>query len=161
MPAPAQAGTPERDAVAQQILDLLPLLRRHFERALPGELRDELSGVTVHQVEALCHLIGSGGMTMQRLAEAQRVGLSSATALADRLLRQGLVLRTSDPGDRRVVRLVPTEAATELVHRFTCAKRRMALQALATLDDDEARTVLRLLGKMLGGLRDSEENARG
>jgi DNA-binding MarR family transcriptional regulator len=160
MPVPA-AGSSERDAVAQQILDLLPRLRRHFERALPGELREELSGVTVHQVEALSHLIGSGGMTMQRLAESQCVGLSSATALADRLLRQGLVQRTSDPSDRRVVRLVPTEAATELVQRFTCAKRRMALQALATLDDAEARTVLQLLSKMLEGLQDSEENARG
>jgi DNA-binding MarR family transcriptional regulator len=150
-----------RDAVAEQILALFPRMRRRFERELPGELRDELTTVTAHQVDALCHLTRSGAMTMNELAEAQGIGLSSATALADRLLRQGLAQRTSDPADRRVVRLVPTEDAGELVHRFTDAKRRIALRLLGALDDDEAATLLRLLTKMLDAPRDGEEDARG
>jgi DNA-binding MarR family transcriptional regulator len=155
---PARA---HRDAVAQQILEVVPQLRRRFERGVPGELREELAGVTVHQMEALCHLMGSGGLTMHELAQAQSIGLSSATALADRLLRQGLAQRTSDPGDRRVVRLVPTEAATRLVQRFSEAKRRVALQALAALDDAEAATLLGLLTKMVEAPDDGEEQTRG
>jgi len=152
-----------RDAVAQQILELLPRFRRRFELAVPGELREELASVTVHQMEALCHLIGSHGMTMNELAQAQSIGLSSATALADRLLRQGLAQRTSDPTDRRVVRLVPTDTATELVQRFTGAKRRIAMQTLAALDDAEAATLLTLLTKMLDAPRDGGcgETGRG
>jgi DNA-binding MarR family transcriptional regulator len=157
---PARA---RRDAVAQQILELLPRFRRRFELAVPGELREELASVTVHQMEALCHLIGSRGMTMNELAQAQSIGLSSATALADRLLRQGLAQRTSDPSDRRVVRLVPTDTATALVQRFTGAKRRIAMQTLAALDDGEAATLLALLTKMLDAPRDGDcaENGRG
>ena len=93
-------------------------MRRRFERELPREVRDEMATVTVHQLESLHHLISSGGLTMNELAAKQCIGLSSATALADRLLRQGLAQRTSDPADRRIVRLVPTHAATELAQRF-------------------------------------------
>jgi DNA-binding MarR family transcriptional regulator len=139
---------PHRDALAEQILEVVPRLRRRFEQGLSPELRDELVTVTVHQLEALRHLGHSGGMTMAELAQAQGIGLSSATALADRLLRQGLAQRTSDPADRRVVRLVPTEAAMQLGERFAAAKRRIALRALAALDDAEAADLLRLLRKL-------------
>lgn len=160
VPAPTRA---RRDAVAQQILELLPRLRRQFELAVPDALRDERAAVTVHQMEALCHLIGSRGMTMNELAQAQSIGLSSATSLADRLLRQGLAQRTSDPGDRRVVRLVPTDTAIEMVRRFSSAKRRIAMRTLAALDDDEAATLLALLAKMLHPPRAgaSAKDARG
>jgi DNA-binding MarR family transcriptional regulator len=139
-----------RDATAQQILEVLPALRHRLERELPGELRDELAGATVHQVEALCKLVSSGGITMNELAAAQSIGLSSATALADRLLRQGLAQRTSDPSDRRVVRLVPTDSALQLVERFAAAKCRVAMDALSALDDEGAATLLALLNAIAG-----------
>ena len=161
MPARRPSARVHRDAVAHQILDLFPQMRRRFERGLPRELQDEMASVTVHQVEALAHLISSGGLTMNELAQKQAIGLSSATALADRLLRQGLAQRTSDPGDRRVVRLVPTEAATELVHRFVECKRRTALRTLEALDDDELVTLHRLLSKMAAAPDDGREDARG
>jgi DNA-binding MarR family transcriptional regulator len=148
LPLPERASEASRDAVAEEILAIVPRLRRRFEREFPRELREELSSVTVHQIEALHHLMACGGMTMNELAQAQHIALSSATALADRLLRQGLAQRTSDPGDRRVVRLLPTDAASELVQRFSQAKRRTALRALAALDDGEAATLLALLAKI-------------
>ena len=140
----------QREAIAAQLLDLVPRLRRRLQDSLPADIRDDLAGVTPHQLEALCHLLSSGGMTMQELAQAQRIGLSSATALADRLLRQGLAQRTSDPRDRRVVRLLPTEHAATLAREFTAAKRRTALEALACLDDGEATTLVHLLEKIPG-----------
>lgn len=151
----------KRDAVAHQIVDLFPRMRRRFEREIPRELRDEMSSVTVNQVEALCTLIETGGLTMRDLADKQSIGLSSATALADRLLRQGLAQRTSDPDDRRVVRLVPTEAATDLVQRFTQHKRRSALRALSVLDETELADLHRLLSKIAAEPWDGEVDTRG
>jgi DNA-binding MarR family transcriptional regulator len=148
LPLPERAPAASRDAVAEELLAIVPRLRRRFEREFPRELREELSSVTVHQIEALHHLMAGGGMTMNELAQAQHIALSSATALADRLLRQGLAQRTSDPGDRRVVRLMPTDAAVELVQRYGLAKRRTAMRALAALDDGEAVTLLALLAKL-------------
>ena len=150
-PASPRPRAPGREQLAEEILDVLPRLRRRFEQAFPPELRDELSTVTVHQLEALRQLCcRDGGMTMAELAQSQNIGLSSATALADRLLRQGLAQRTSDAHDRRVVRLLPTDAARQLVERFAAAKRRTALDALCALDDGEAATLLELLGKIAG-----------
>jgi DNA-binding MarR family transcriptional regulator len=146
--SPRPHAPSRRELLAEQILDLLPHLRRRFEQSCPAELREELATVTVHQLEALRQLCRDGGMTMAELASAQGIGLSSATALADRLLRQGLAQRTSDPADRRVVRLVPTDAAVQLVERFAAAKRRTALHALGSLDDGEAATLLALLSKI-------------
>jgi len=137
-----------REDLADQVLAVIPRLRNRFQQILPEDLREELASVTVHQMEALSHLMDSGGLTMNELAQAQRIGLSSATALADRLLRQGLAQRTSDPNDRRVVRLVPTDAAVEMVRRFTSAKRSSAVHGLDALDDDEVLTLLRLLTKI-------------
>jgi DNA-binding MarR family transcriptional regulator len=137
-----------RADVAAQIFELAPRLRRRFEQSLPAELRDELSTVTLHQLEAVGQLVRSGGMTMAELAQVQSIGLSSATALADRLLRQGLAQRTSDPSDRRVVRVVPTDAARQLVERFAAAKRRAAVRALSALNDDEASLLSTLLAKI-------------
>lgn len=134
--------------MAAQIFELAPRLRRRFEQSLPAELREELTTVTVHQLEALGQLVRCGGMTMAELAQAQAIGLSSATALADRLLRQGLAQRTSDPSDRRVVRVVPTDTATRLVERFADAKRRAAIRALSALNDDEASQLYELLEKI-------------
>ena len=158
MPAARESVRVHRDAVAHQILDLFPQMRRRFERELPRELREEMASVTVHQLEALCHLIATRGLTMNELAQKQGIGLSSATALADRLLRQGLAQRTSDPSDRRVVRLVPTDAASALVERFTQGKRRVALRALGSLDDDELDALHRLLGKMAAALDDGDDD---
>lgn len=148
MSARRSTGHVDRDVVARQILDLFPRMRRRFERDVPRELRDEMASVTMHQLEALVHLIETGGLTMAQLAENQGIGLSSATALADRLLRQGLVQRTSDPSDRRVVRLVPTDTARELVCRYVEVKRSSALRALAILDDDELTAMHALLSKI-------------
>jgi DNA-binding MarR family transcriptional regulator len=147
-PTPLRKRAAAREALADQILAVLPRLRSHFQQILPVELREELATVTVHQMEALSHLMESGGLTMNELAQGQRIGLSSATALADRLLRQGLAQRTSDPNDRRVVRLVPTDAAVDMVRRFSTAKRATAVHGLDALDDDEAATLLRLLTKI-------------
>jgi DNA-binding MarR family transcriptional regulator len=148
LPLPERTPKASRDAVAAEILALLAQMRRRFEQGFPAELREELSSVTPHQIEALHHLMAGGGMTMNELAQAQHIALSSATALADRLLRQGLAQRTSDPADRRIVRLLPTDAAVELVQRASAAKRRIALRALSALDDEEAATLLALLAKI-------------
>jgi DNA-binding MarR family transcriptional regulator len=161
MSSPQPSPIPSREALAAQVFELAPRLRRRFEQALPPELRDELSTVTAHQLEALGQLCRSGGMTMAELAQVQSIGLSSATALADRLLRQGLARRTSDPADRRVVRLQPTEPAAELVHRFTEAKRESARRLLAGLADEEAATLLALLAKLADPAPDSAGHTRG
>lgn len=140
-----------RAALADELLALMPNLRRRFEGLIPDELRAEMREITTHQLEAAGHLCKTGPMTMHDLAHQQSCAMSTASAMADRLVRAGLAERVADPEDRRVVRLQATERTRELFQRFHAAKRQAAMEATAALSVEEAQTLLALLRKVAGG----------
>jgi DNA-binding MarR family transcriptional regulator len=147
----ATAPLARRATLADSILAVFPQLKRRFTESLPAEVRESLSAVTWHQVEALHQLresAGGAGATMTELARLQHCALSSATALVDRLLSQGLAERRPDPGDRRVIRIAPTALGEDLLARFQSARKRMALNAFAPLSDAELEILARLLRKI-------------
>lgn len=141
-----------REQVADDViaaLDRLHDLNRRAAADLPEALRADLECVTLHQLQALASIVVHGGLAMSQLARAQNVAVSSCTALADRLLRQGLVERSSDPHDRRVVRLVPTARGRAVVEHLLALRRRGLLAVLAALDEEELATLKRLMGKIV------------
>lgn len=139
-----------RQQLAEQFFtEMGAMKRRLFEEMGPTELGDGIAGVTIHQLEAvLCLMSSEAGITMNDLARAQGVGLSSCTALADRLLRHGLAERNSDPEDRRVVRLTATARARAIVDQFRQRRRTRLLELFAPLDDSEIETLIRLMHTM-------------
>ena len=150
LPAPAAA----RAALTGELMSLLPEIKRRFQATLPATLRDQLGGATPHQLEAL-HLLtltagpeGMRGATMNELARGQQCALSTATALVDRLMRQGLAERVSDPNDRRVVRIAPTTLGEDVCEQFATARQSMLLHLVDVLDDKELETLVGLLRKV-------------
>lgn len=69
------------------------------------------TGLSLAQYRLLAQL-SRGGERSARLADALRVRKPTVTALADGLIRAGLVVRTTERGDRRVVRLELTGAGS-------------------------------------------------
>ena len=153
--------TASRAQLAEELLGLFPLIRRRIESNLPEAVRTKLADATPHQMEAVgCLLHGqSQGLTMHELAEKQGCALSTATALADRLLRAGLVERVDDPDDRRIVRLVPTAKAKELKQYFLEAKRQSVLQVLNGLSVEELQNLIALLRKVATASETDKEAA--
>ena len=84
--------------------ELKPALDRKMRVRLPDDLRADLQSVTIHQLEALS-LLDRGGLRMSELARELDISEPASTALADRLVRGGLVERHADADDRRIVRL--------------------------------------------------------
>jgi DNA-binding MarR family transcriptional regulator len=157
---PRRSVGDRREQLAGEFLAGMRAFKRGLEQGLPQDLGDAISRVTMHQLDALVSLINSAdGMTMNDLARCQGVGMSSCTALADRLIRQGLVERTSDPGDRRVVRLVPTEHGRVLVGRFQLARSARLLEMLTALDDDEVSTLNALIRRLASGGAPTERSS--
>ncbi|HYL69688.1 MAG TPA: MarR family transcriptional regulator [Candidatus Dormibacteraeota bacterium] len=156
-----------REQVAERLWALFPLLKQRLQATLPVDLNDELRQVTPHQLEALHHVLdldarSGGGAAMNELARLQHCALSTATALVDRLIKQGLAERIADPTDRRVVRIAPTRRGEEFSRRFAEAKHDVALQMLAPLDDAELSALKALLEKVLQGSgadKDTQEAA--
>ena len=101
--------------------------------------------LTPSQLAALSHL--DDPQSQRELAESLHFDASNITDIVDRLEARGLVVRTVDPNDRRVRRIVRTPEGEEL--------RRQALdEALATApigvvaQRAEQRTLCDLLGKI-------------
>lgn len=78
------------------------------------------AGLSPQQYRIL-KLIGLGGERSARLAEKLAVAKPTLTATADSLVAAGLACREAEPGDRRVVRLHPTQAGRAAVERADAA----------------------------------------
>jgi DNA-binding MarR family transcriptional regulator len=119
-------------------------MKRLFGAGIYRELREELHSVTIHQLTALGHLKG-GSVTMRQLARDLDVSESSTTAVTDRLVRQGLVERQSDPNDRRVVRLALSSVGSDLVERLDEAATSRTAEMLAALTDIQLGQLIDIL----------------
>lgn len=129
-------------------------MQRLFAGSLPAELRRELGGATLHQLDVL-RLLGeseSGTLTMSELAASQGVGPSAITQMVDRLIREGLVERVPDGGDRRVVRVRPTPHSSAMITRFKAGRDDAQSRVLAPLDDDELAQYVLLTERIINGV---------
>lgn len=145
----------ERQRIVSEVLKLLPDLARGLRRgvAAHGALLDKDRdvkagsekpgrGVTPAMMRAWIHLAQYGPQTMGELAEGLRISTASATGIVQPLVEMGFVERSSDPDDRRVVRVSLTEKAQILADRILAELRSDVESALADLDDDACRCFL-------------------
>lgn len=92
-------------ALTLLLLDAARAVEARAEGAL-GEM-----GLSLAKLGALRHLVlATEPLTLSQLAERHCCGKSNVTQLVDRLEADGLVVRESDPEDRRTVRATVTSA---------------------------------------------------
>ena len=150
-PSTVRKHSPRRQRAIDQLGQVLPAIKRKITEQVADASQGGAAPVTPHQADALCMLSREGAMSMNDLARNLNIAMSTATALADRLLKQGQVERIADPTDRRVVRLGLTADAADTVKHHMHSRREALLAALDVLDDDELESLLALLGKVALG----------
>lgn len=112
-------------------------------------------GPTLHQLEMLGQLAGvAEGMTMNEVARCQGCAPGTATALVERLIKQGLAERFDDPSDRRVVRIRATADADRFIHEAQAHKRQLAERLLAPLNDAELAQLVGLITKVVDSMEE-------
>lgn len=139
--AELDAANPE---LVERMLALQPRVQRALDPSLPPDVVARLGSVTYHQLEALAFLPESG-TTMRRFADAVGITGAAATALANRMVKQGLAVRRYDPGDRRKVWLAPTRAALGLVKTLRDWQRNYMSATLSRLSPEQISTFLEVL----------------
>jgi MarR family transcriptional regulator, organic hydroperoxide resistance regulator len=72
-------------------------------------------GLTIAQLKSLFFIVDREKTSFKRLAEALRVTPPNVTGIVDRLVEQGLVSRTENPEDRRIMLLQATEKGQNLL----------------------------------------------
>jgi DNA-binding MarR family transcriptional regulator len=101
------------------------------------------AGLTMPQVRALFWLGRHGQMSVGQLAAGLGVSQPSATETLDRLVRAGLVERTHDPTDRRIVRSSLTPKGRELTDRPWETRRAVLATALRESSPDQRAEIAR------------------
>jgi DNA-binding MarR family transcriptional regulator len=103
------------------------------------------SGLSMAQLGALfqIHRRGSSGVT--DLGEHLGVTSSAASQMLERLVQQGLMLRSEDPSDRRVKQIVLTEKGTQVLQESIRARQSWLSDLAQTLSDSERDQVIVVL----------------
>lgn len=147
-PAEANRGTSAQDVV-ERVLELQPLLQRTLRVPLPDDVSARLGAVTPHQLEALGRLPPEG-ITMREFAAAVGISGAAATALATRMIRQGLAKRRYDENDRRAVWLVPTAEGQETADAVRVWRHQSVSKIFERLDAAQVSAFLEVVVALSG-----------
>lgn len=93
--------------------------------------------LTPSQAVALATIERHGPLTPSELATAERIQRPTATRVASHLEQRGLVIRTGDPGDRRVSLLSVTEQGSALLKRMRSRKNAYLAARMADLPAED------------------------
>jgi DNA-binding MarR family transcriptional regulator len=99
--------------------------------------------VSPHAIRAAIHVYQHGQCTVGELADGLGISMGWASRVVSELESSGLVVRSTDTGDRRVVRVSLTPDAIDVVDHAYRWRADAIDRALAPLDDD-GREVVRM-----------------
>lgn len=111
-------------------------LRREFNTTLP---RFDLMA----QLERC-----AGGLRMNELSQRLMVSGGNVTGITDQLEREGLVLRTRHPGDRRAYTVKLTETGLRRFREMAARHEQWMIELLAGLSREEKDIMIKELGKL-------------
>ena len=138
---------------AESIDELVELLRETVVRLQPSS--EEISAawstaqITMQQLRVMTILYHEGPTRVSDLARRLDVSTPTITGILDRLVRQRLSYRMSDPRDRRVVLNNLTQDGRDLVERLMPAHGEQAERALVRLNSDERAGLKEALRSLL------------
>jgi DNA-binding MarR family transcriptional regulator len=135
---PARAA-PSADRATEIIEALAPLLAHHRQR---WAARCQAHGVSIVGFQVLALLEMHGEMPMTRLADELDVALPNATGIIGRLVDHGIVQRTRDDSDRRLVLVTLTDAGRRLIGEMEAGRRERMARLFAELDDRQQQRLL-------------------
>jgi len=115
---------------------------------------DNLSrhNLTQAQFGVLAHLSANDGISQQKLSAGLFVTKGNICGLIDRLEERGLVVRQSDPEDRRSNRLLLTPLGRELIEQVIPVNEQFISDYMSVLTQEEQemlRALLRRLDKSM------------
>lgn len=124
------------------------LLRRAQQRHLAIFAAAMPDGLTARQFAALAKLGETGPCTQNALGRATAMDNATISGVLGRLEQRGLVRRTSQDADRRMLEVRLTDDGAALVARCLAVAQDITAQTLAPLSRVEAATLIALLRRL-------------
>jgi DNA-binding MarR family transcriptional regulator len=124
------------------------------------ELRREARavGISPEQVSLIVAIKYEPGIGIRDLATHERISAPALTKHVDRLERDGLVVRTPHPDDRRRVGLALTEEGQRVLRRVRSRRTAWLATRLRGLDSKELSAVEAAIGPLSRLLKEEENH---
>lgn len=119
----------------------------------------DLSISEMHVIEAACQAEREGGNSARGIAGLLGVTPGTLTAAVGPLEKKGYLVRSPDPGDRRRIRISPTEKGRQAESDHRRIHEKMVESVAGLLDENEMRALLRAL-KCISAFFTKERNQR-
>jgi DNA-binding MarR family transcriptional regulator len=132
-------GTPlsSTDVVAERLLTVVSAVSRLLRR----EMRRNAGDLTVPQFRALLFIERHPATDLSRLAIHLGMSRSSASALVERLAKAGYVSRSTNPDERRRIRIEVEQPGTLAVAEAAASTRAWLAEELTSFTPAERRSL--------------------
>nr|WP_245363133.1 MarR family transcriptional regulator [Cohnella thailandensis] len=131
------------------IVELFGLIRQHNRLWRNEWAKDIENDLSISQVQALDILLAEGSKPSSYLSNILGVTSGGMTVISDKLVKQKLVERVSDPSDRRVVKLEITEEGKRLLASIQEKRVELMEKMFSSLSDEEVQQLLSIYRKLL------------
>lgn len=151
--------------ITRASLSLTALLKKELAAAGATDIKPAYLGALMclwcdeAMDEILSKFGNCGGLRLSELGKRAGLEPSTMTGLIDRMEKDGLVVRASDPDDRRALRVNLTEKGAEVRDRVFQAVSSMLVSAFSGVEPESLETMKNVMIKILsnvnkGGITD-------
>lgn len=142
-----------------RLLERLEELAQQFMRRMHTKMEmSMIYGITGSQFFVLKRIRERKRLTVSEAAENLGVSLSAITALVDRLVKTGMVTRTRDENDRRLVWLEITPEGEEVLQSCVAGRKRIMEKYLGQLPEEDLVQLVNIYEKLFALIRQEEKN---
>ena len=106
-------------------------------------VQDAATGIAPARLSALSVIVFGGPISLQDLARAEQVRPPTMSRIVDALEKQGLARRTTDPDDRRAVKIAATKKGTAVLQKGRDRRVKFLASYLPKLSDAELAQIER------------------
>ena len=135
---------------ADKVSENLVSISKEFMRHRTGDFYK--MKVTLPQLAILELLFRSNELNMSDMARFMNVTTAAMTGIVDRLVRDGYVIRTAVPNDRRVIKIKLTAKGNKIAKDVVEQRRHLITKIFGTLSHNEREEYLNLLTRIREGL---------
>jgi DNA-binding MarR family transcriptional regulator len=146
----------------EELMNSIVDYQRQVDRARrQGEFDVWMSlDVTMPQLKSLFFIYNEGSTNLATLANALGVTSTNTTGIVDRLVKQGLVSRTDNPENRRMLLLKATKKGEQLIARLRERRKGYLLEVLGRLNTEELELLNRGFGFLARATESQEQVTR-
>ncbi len=149
----------DKNDLIKIIIEDQRIINRFMRQSSPDVWMDV--SLTIAQVKSLFYISNNGSVNFRMLAAALKVTPSNVTGIIDRLVDQGLVSRTENPDDRRMLMLQLTPQGETLISGLRERRFSQMSAVLSKLNEDELEVISRSF-KILGrAIEDYNRSGQG